>query len=69
MPYFRRVRRECDPTNLKFGDKCPICTEEFEDINKIIQLKCNHIFHKECIEHWEKIKNSCPLCRKPIVHK
>ena len=43
---------------------CTICLEE---CNKCVQLKCNHVYHKECIDKWFQINNNtkrCPLCRQ-----
>jgi len=37
-------------TNIKFGDI-------------VRKLKCNHIFHQECVDKWLEEKLSCPLCR------
>jgi hypothetical protein len=41
--------------------ECTICADEI--INGI-QLKCGHVYHKNCIESWLKIKNKCPLCNQ-----
>ena len=32
----------------------------------IIKLKCNHMYHKECIDPWIKINKHCPLCKSII---
>ena len=55
---------------------CSICLEEISFSNKkdIIELDCNHLFHKECLNPW--IRNSlrlnnnagCPLCREIIIN-
>jgi len=46
---------------------CSICLEDFdkEDCGKLSRFKCYHIYHKSCIENYQKVsKNtSCPLCR------
>lgn len=42
---------------------CGIC---FENDN-LIQLNCHHPFHIKCISQWLENKNSCPLCRRPVV--
>lgn len=52
-------------TGLEEGD-CSVCYMSLE--TEIVQLPCQHLFHKECILGWiEKGSGSnCPLCRKPI---
>lgn len=61
---------------------CPICFEQFEATDKVVQLKCNncHIFHFECMEQYlMSLERSeafagddlhkgrpCPLCRREI---
>ena len=42
---------------------CPICLDDFNKEKEIIVLKCDHIYHKECIIEWVKMNISCPLCR------
>jgi Ring finger domain len=46
--------------------ECSICLEAFLAKKKIRVLKCQHEFHKSCIDRWfnkgEDI--SCPICRK-----
>jgi hypothetical protein len=50
--------------------QCNICLEDFKendivnDDSKLIQLKCNHIYHKDCIGEWlTKQSTKCPSCR------
>jgi len=45
-------------------DECSICLEHFIEDEPIIQLKCNHIFHAQCIDDWLQIQENCPLCRR-----
>ena len=47
-------------------NSCAICYCDFVDGDTIF-VTCNnyHIFHKSCINDWYKIKNECPICRKP----
>lgn len=42
--------------------ECAICLEEIND-SKCIVLKCNHIYHKKCINAWLKKNETCPMCR------
>lgn len=48
-------------------EECSICLESYQEKDKIVQLTCNHIFHKDCIGEWLQNKqNNCPLCRFPL---
>ena len=48
-------------------EDCSICLEPYQENDKIVQLTCNHIFHKNCIREWLQNKqNNCPLCRLPV---
>ena len=47
--------------------ECSICLEQYKLNEKIIQLDCDHIFHKECLNLWLKKNNSCPICRDNII--
>ncbi|KAK7362121.1 hypothetical protein VNO77_04222 [Canavalia gladiata] len=39
---------------------CAIC---FEDFRIGVCMPCFHMFHKDCIDGWLRIGNSCPMCR------
>lgn len=43
-----------------------VCLEHVLRDQEIRELKCLHIFHKECLEKWY-LKNhfNCPLCHRP----
>ena len=47
--------------------ECPICFDNIIDIDKSV-LKCNHMFHKECIDKWFKKSHCCPLCRDSLFN-
>ena len=54
--------------NSENDEGCSICLESYHDNDKIVQLTCNHIFHKDCIREWLQNKqNNCPLCRLPFI--
>ena len=55
--------------NESFLEKsCPICLEEYQKNQKLIQLICNHYYHQECIRGWISTeKKSCPLCRSNLL--
>lgn len=51
----------------KCSESCSICQERYKNEDDIIQLECNHIFHKECLENWLLNYNCiCPICRRSI---
>lgn len=43
--------------------RCSICLDDYQDGSRIMQLKCNHLYHGECIEEWLKTSAQCPDCR------
>ncbi|KAK3719273.1 hypothetical protein LTR37_004492 [Vermiconidia calcicola] len=47
------------------SQRCLVCLCDFEIKEMARKLvKCNHLFHKECIDQWlTQGRNSCPLCR------
>ncbi|KAM3420025.1 hypothetical protein BST61_g3335 [Cercospora zeina] len=54
---------------LDADQRCLVCLCDFE-MNDVARklVKCNHLFHKECIDQWLTTgRNSCPLCRETGV--
>jgi len=49
-----------------FQKECAICIEDFEDDAEVRQLKCDHIFHKECVDSWLLMNGTCPTCRERV---
>lgn len=49
---------------------CAICLEQIEgQLGKTIQrTKCNHFFHKACLQTWLDKSSNCPCCRY-LLHK
>jgi len=54
-------------TDDMFED-CSICLDTLKRNDTVIQLECDHLFHKACIKQWfdTKVNNNCPLCRNII---
>lgn len=43
---------------------CSVCMMKLEKTQEVSELKCKHVFHKECIMKWLKEYNyKCPVCR------
>ncbi|XP_046808550.1 uncharacterized protein LOC124420290 [Lucilia cuprina] len=44
-------------------EKCHICSERKDNkIECLIIVKCNHSFHRACIENFLSDNNACPVC-------
>ena len=41
--------------------KCIICL--MVEPENVIKLKCQHMFHKDCINKWFQHSDRCPICR------
>ena len=49
------------------NEKCLICMEEMNEDELYIDIKCKHIYHKECLtEYLTKYNHICPTCRTNI---
>jgi hypothetical protein len=46
---------------------CSICYNEFTKDEESIKLKCNHIYHSDCIKKWVSTSSTCPMCRYNIL--
>lgn len=45
---------------------CLICLENIYPATEMIQLKCGHCFHIDCVQNWLKVKATCPTCRLSV---
>ncbi len=49
------------------NENCTICMEEMNEDEEYFDIKCKHIFHKNCLETYLKNYNHiCPVCRNEI---
>ena len=47
--------------------ECAVCLSEFEDDESVrLMPKCDHVFHRECIDMWLGCHVSCPVCRADL---
>ena len=48
--------------------KCSICLDKLFSANTDVSVpQCGHMYHKDCLESYMKIKNNCPNCRSEIT--
>jgi len=46
---------------------CNICLNDFEDGDDIRSLPCFHFFHREEIDQWLSLRDTCPVCQTPAT--
>ncbi|KAK7351414.1 hypothetical protein VNO77_10856 [Canavalia gladiata] len=46
---------------------CCICLAKYENNDELRELRCSHLFHKDCVDKWLKINALCPLCKSEVV--
>lgn len=76
-PHFKNCQQINDilgkPMYIKKDDElietdCNICMDHFSFRQyKRTLPKCNHTFHKKCIDSWLKKNSSCPVCRQEYL--
>lgn len=54
------------PEQLIEHTVCPICLDAYNSKDKVLILKCSHLFHKKCLQKWIEKSINCPICRKII---
>ncbi|TVU41425.1 hypothetical protein EJB05_14942, partial [Eragrostis curvula] len=43
---------------------CPVCLENYADADVVRALPdCGHLFHRECVDPWLRLRPTCPVCR------
>uniref|UniRef100_A0A7N1A3B8 RING-type E3 ubiquitin transferase n=1 Tax=Kalanchoe fedtschenkoi TaxID=63787 RepID=A0A7N1A3B8_KALFE len=48
--------------------ECAVCLNEFRDGEALRVLpKCDHAFHKACVDKWLRSHISCPICRARVA--
>lgn len=48
------------------GQICPVCTDEFELAEVVVELPCGHHFHNTCVVAWLNRHCTCPVCRREL---
>lgn len=49
-------------------DCCVFCLNDFKSGDIVRWLPCDHIFHRECIDRWFKMKSPiCPICKRTMM--
>jgi len=77
--YKEKLEKENQRVNINNDDESPGLNDEsqkeeccicMDDIDcDVYKTKCNHHFHKECMESWLKNSSTCPICRSQVGSK
>lgn len=49
--------------------QCSVCLCDFESDDLVKHLRCDHIYHNDCISEWFKTKSTCPVCKLDLNEK
>lgn len=56
------VKRFCEEEEVE--SECAVCLCKIEDGEEVGELRCDHLFHKVCLDRWMDCgRKTCPLCR------
>eukprot|EP00186_Timspurckia_oligopyrenoides_P003802 CAMPEP_0182444548 /NCGR_PEP_ID=MMETSP1172-20130603/2958_1 /TAXON_ID=708627 /ORGANISM="Timspurckia oligopyrenoides, Strain CCMP3278" /LENGTH=416 /DNA_ID=CAMNT_0024640125 /DNA_START=287 /DNA_END=1537 /DNA_ORIENTATION=+ len=53
----------------RLGSSCVVCLEDFQNESQCRLLRCGHIFHAACIDHWIATNNRCPLDYSVVIDR
>lgn len=54
-------------SGLYKSTNCTFCLNDFEDKEKLKKLKCEHMFHYECLDNWLDNEKTCPVCKEEVI--
>ena len=72
--YKRHLKTKKHLKNVKFKEieeleeyiTCSICLEYIRDKRSCRETKCGHIYHRQCLNKWLRVGNTCPYCRAEL---
>jgi hypothetical protein len=59
-------RSEVTEATTEALGECCISMEAFAPGDICVHLPCGHQFKQEPLEHWLRMRNSCPVCRERL---
>ncbi|XP_032084745.1 RING finger protein 215 [Thamnophis elegans] len=48
-------------------DSCAICLDQFQRNQCLRVLPCLHEFHRDCVDPWLLLQQTCPLCKHNVL--
>lgn len=70
VEYINKIVKRYNNEYYNKDNRCCICFEDYDN-GVIIEIciRCDKIYHKDCLYKWLNIDLSCPNCRKFIEKK
>ncbi|XP_078083555.1 RING finger protein 215 isoform X2 [Mustelus asterias] len=62
--YYPNKRRKIQSQEL---ESCAVCLEEFHKNQCLRVLPCLHEFHRDCVDPWLLLQQTCPLCKRHVL--
>ncbi|KAM6247201.1 RING finger protein 215 isoform 1-T1 [Porphyrio hochstetteri] len=50
-------------------DSCAVCLDQFHKSQWLRVLPCCHEFHRDCVDPWLLLQQTCPLCKRNILER
>ncbi|CAA3015733.1 RING-H2 finger protein ATL13-like [Olea europaea var. sylvestris] len=51
----------------EYSIECAVCLCRFEEGDEIRELRCDHLFHRVCLDRWLGYgRVTCPICRNNL---
>ncbi|NXJ71382.1 RN215 protein, partial [Rostratula benghalensis] len=48
-------------------DSCAVCLDQFHRSQWLRVLPCSHEFHRDCVDPWLLLQQTCPLCKRNVL--
>uniref|UniRef100_A0A671PY96 Ring finger protein 215 n=1 Tax=Sinocyclocheilus anshuiensis TaxID=1608454 RepID=A0A671PY96_9TELE len=66
---YRQPKVRCDPTQTQpvEMDNCAVCLEQYNNNQCLRVLPCLHEFHRDCVDPWILLQQTCPLCKRSVL--
>uniref|UniRef100_A0A673H1Q1 RING finger protein 215-like n=1 Tax=Sinocyclocheilus rhinocerous TaxID=307959 RepID=A0A673H1Q1_9TELE len=66
---YRQPKVRCDPTQTQpvEMDSCAVCLEQYNNNQCLRVLPCLHEFHRDCVDPWLLLQQTCPLCKRSVL--
>jgi hypothetical protein len=55
-----------DSVTAQDREMCAICLQEYADMERVLALPCNHLYHRDCATAWLLKSELCPLCKRSV---